>query len=59
MKLAEIKALAEQKGVKAGKMTKADLVRAIQQAEGNLTCFGTGKAAECGQTACLWRPDCK
>ncbi|HEY6837270.1 MAG TPA: SAP domain-containing protein [Geobacteraceae bacterium] len=59
MKLAEIKELAAQKGVKAGKMTKTDLVRAIQQAEGNPACFGTGKAAECGQAACLWRADCE
>lgn len=58
MKLAEIKELAAEKGVRAGKMTKADLVRAIQQAEGNPACFATGKAAECDQAACLWRPDC-
>jgi hypothetical protein len=37
---------------------KADLVRAIQQAEGYDACFKTGKADVCGQDACLWREDC-
>jgi hypothetical protein len=39
-------------------MKKADLVRAIQQAEGNQVCFETGVAEACGQHACLWRGDC-
>jgi hypothetical protein len=58
MTLAEIKAVAAQRGVKPGKMTKAELIRAIQAAEGNPCCFASGRAAECGQDACLWRPDC-
>lgn len=58
MRLVEIKELAAGKGVKAGKMTKTELVRAIQQAEGNPACFATGKAAECGEMTCLWREDC-
>ena len=58
MKLQEIKAFAKAKGVKAGNMKKAELVRSIQKAEGNVECFGTGKAKECGQMNCLWREDC-
>ena len=58
MKLDEIREIARQHNIKAGKMRKADLVRAIQQAEGNEACFDTAKADMCDQAACLWREDC-
>ena len=58
MKLDEIKEIAKQHNIKAGKMKKAELVRAIQQAEVNDVCFETGQADTCGQDACLWRKDC-
>ncbi|MBK5275743.1 MAG: Rho termination factor N-terminal domain-containing protein [Desulfuromonadales bacterium] len=59
MKLDEIKEIAKQHNIKVGKMKKADLVRAIQQAENNTACFATGQADTCGQDACLWREDCE
>ena len=59
MKLDEIREIAKQHNIKAGKMKKADLIRAIQQAEGNQACFDTGQADTCGQQACLWREDCE
>lgn len=58
MKLEEIKGIAKQHDIKVGKMKKAELVRAIQSAEGNEICFETGRAAACGQADCLWRADC-
>ncbi len=58
MKLDEIKEIAKQHDIKIGKMKKAELVRAIQAAEGNVVCFETGQASECGQAECLWRADC-
>ena len=58
MKLEEIKKIAKQYDIKVGKMKKAELIRAIQAAEGNDTCFESDKASECGQAGCLWRPDC-
>jgi Rho termination factor, N-terminal domain len=58
MKLDEIKKIANQLNIKASKMKKADLVRAIQQAENNEVCFETGNANNCGQGVCLWREDC-
>ncbi len=58
MKLEEIKAIAKQHDIKAGKMKKTELVRAIQQAEGNDQCFVTGMSSVCGQADCLWREDC-
>ncbi len=58
MKVQEIREIAERRGIKAGKMKKADMIRAIQQAEGNEDCFETGKVDVCGQDRCLWRGDC-
>jgi len=58
MKLDEIKEIARQHNINPGKMKKHELIRAIQQAEGNEQCFDSGKAAECGQEGCLWRDDC-
>jgi hypothetical protein len=59
MKLEEIKKIAQQHNIKVGKMKKAELVRAIQQAENNDVCFETGQAAVCGQEHCMWREDCE
>lgn len=59
MKLSEVRELAAQRGLNTDKMKKAEIVRAIQAAEGNSACFDTGIAAECGQANCLWRADCK
>lgn len=58
MKLEEIKEIAKQHNIKVGKLKKAELVRAIQLAEGNDACFESGRSGECGQSACLWREDC-
>jgi arsenate reductase-like glutaredoxin family protein len=58
MKLEEIKEIAQKHGIKAGRMKKAELVRAIQSAEENETCFETGHADNCGQDGCKWRGDC-
>lgn len=58
MKLEEIKEIAKQHNIKVGKLKKAELIRAIQLAEGNDACFDNGRSGECGQSACLWREDC-
>lgn len=57
MKLAEIKEMAAQMGMQAGKMNKAELIRAIQVQESNSPCFGL-PVDFCDQTQCLWREDC-
>uniref|UniRef100_UPI004057BA0F SAP domain-containing protein n=1 Tax=Candidatus Electrothrix sp. TaxID=2170559 RepID=UPI004057BA0F len=59
MNIAEIKAVAKDRGVKPGRMKKEDLVRAIQLQEGNPQCFNTSFAAKCEQDECLWRGDCR
>lgn len=58
MNMQQVKEIAKQRGIKAGSMKKAELVRAIQSDEGNDACYGTGRADSCGQDACLWRDDC-
>ena len=57
MKLPDIKKKAQATGVNPGKMKKGDLIRAIQKAEGNPSCFGTGTSA-CPYLDCCWREDC-
>lgn len=58
MQLKEIKEIAKQHNIKIGNLKKTELIRAIQQAEGNEACFNTGMVDQCGQSDCLWREDC-
>ena len=59
MKMQDIRNIAKGRGVKAGiGINKAELIRSIQRAEGNVDCFGTEHVNVCGQTNCLWREDC-
>ena len=58
MNMQQLKEIAKERGIKPGSLKKAELIHAIQSAEGNETCFGTGKAEDCGQDNCLWKEDC-
>jgi hypothetical protein len=58
MKIQEVREIAKKQGIKTANAKKVDIIRAIQQAEGNIDCYSTGKSAECGQDNCLWREDC-
>jgi len=57
MNITEIKEKAKRLGVEAGKLTKGDLIRAIQKKEGNFPCFETAKDF-CDQLKCAWRKAC-
>jgi len=57
MKVNEIKAKAKALGINPGKLKKSELIIAIQKAEKNTPCFGTGTAS-CLQMDCCWRSDC-
>ena len=57
MKMTEVKAKAKNMGISPGKMRKADLIRSIQEQEGNSPCFDT-KDSYCDQDGCCWRDDC-
>jgi len=58
MTMVEIKRFAKQRGVSAGKLNKANLIRAIQLAERNSDCFATIQVKDCNQVNCLWLDDC-
>lgn len=53
-----VKDKAREMHIKPGSMNKKELIRSIQEAEGNSPCFKTGQLS-CDQQACCWRSDCK
>ncbi|TAN62176.1 SAP domain-containing protein [bacterium] len=57
MQLTEVKKMAKTLGIKAEKLKKLEMIRAIQAKEGNFPCFGTAKDY-CDQLNCLFREDC-
>jgi hypothetical protein len=57
MKIADIKKRAADMGLTLQAQKKADLIRAIQKAEGNDQCFSSGRNS-CDQISCCWRDDC-
>lgn len=58
MKLEAVKQIAKNRGLQVRNMKKAEIIRAIQQDEGNNPCYNTGSSATCGQENCLWKDDC-
>ncbi|MBW6510264.1 MAG: SAP domain-containing protein [Desulfuromonadales bacterium] len=58
MNMKEIKALAAQKGLRAGRLKKDELIRTIQKAENNNPCYMTNQVDQCREMTCLWRGDC-
>jgi hypothetical protein len=59
MQMKKIKEIAKKKGVTPGALSRTELIRAIQRAEGYSDCFATTRVNECNQVKCLWRVDCK
>ena len=57
IKMPELKSKASTLGVKPGKMNKADLIHAIQEAEYCTPCFGTS-GGQCGNEDCCFIVDC-
>ena len=58
MKMQEIRSIAKEHGVKSGRLSKLNLIHAIQRDEGNFDCFATASEGYCDQDGCLWRSDC-
>jgi len=58
MNMQEIRERAKDFGIKTSRMSKMDLVRAIQISEGNFNCFASAMDGECDQLNCMWREDC-
>ena len=58
MRLAEIEKKAKDLSIKhTWHLSRKDLIKMIQKAEGNVVCFGTPQGY-CDQLGCCWRPDC-
>jgi hypothetical protein len=53
-----IRQVAKTLQVESGKLTKTELIRKIQAAEGNFDCYGSAVDGECDQLDCTWRNDC-
>lgn len=58
MHIQTIRSIAKERGIKAGRMAKAEIIRTIQREEGNFDCFGTALGGYCDQGGCSWRDDC-
>jgi len=50
--------LAQQHQVFDASLTKAEMIRKIQLAEGNFDCYARAGDGDCDQSECLWRRDC-
>jgi hypothetical protein len=59
MRLEDVKKIAKERGLQLKNLKKVDIIRMIQQDEGNNTCYATNSAEHCGQLSCLWRDDCR
>lgn len=59
MNISEIRAIAKQWNLKTTNISKADLIRSIQAAEGNIPCFNTPARGWCREVDCLWMLDCE
>ena len=57
MNMTEIRKKALLLNMDPGKMKKADLIHAIQAAEGNQQCYGHSHGS-CPYTGCCFRSDC-
>ncbi|MCK5335164.1 MAG: SAP domain-containing protein [Gammaproteobacteria bacterium] len=58
MNMQDIRGLAKDFGIKTSRMSKVELIKAIQLSEGNFSCFASATDGECDQLECSWRDDC-
>ena len=58
MRMSEIHKIAKKLGIKSFGKKKVELIKEIQEKEGNIPCFGTDRVNHCNEINCLWREDC-
>jgi hypothetical protein len=58
MNMKTIRHLAKTLKVDTAQLSKTDLIKKIQLAEGNFDCYGSATSGECDQPDCVWRSDC-
>ncbi len=57
MKYRDVQQQAKKMGLKCSGIKKADMIRSIQSAERNETCFASDRTS-CDQKQCCWVADC-
>lgn len=59
MRLSAVEKIAKSKGIKnTWKFTKPELIKTIQETEGNTSCFASINRKNCAEINCCWRSDC-
>lgn len=58
MKLDQIQTIAKLHGINSAKQSKTELIKSIQNKQGNFDCYATAYDGECDQEDCIWREDC-
>lgn len=58
MKFGEIRSMAKGMDINTYRMSKTNIIQAIQREEHNFDCYGTDRADICEELSCLWRADC-
>lgn len=58
MQMTEIREMAKSFGLKTARANKESLVKQIQLAEGNFSCFASAVDGICDQADCIWQKDC-
>jgi len=58
MNMKHIRQFAKTLNVDSGNLSKPELIKKIQVAEGNFDCYGSAVDGECDQLDCVWRNDC-
>lgn len=58
MNINKVRGIAKKMSIDPGSMNKKDLIRFIQEKEGNTPCFKTDPPS-CDQYDCCWRSDCQ
>jgi len=54
----ELLKMARQLNISDTGLSKIELIRKLQQSEGNFDCYAKASEGVCDQSECLWREDC-
>ena len=58
VKIQKIRSIAKEMRVNSARRNKGQIIRAIQETEGNFPCFGTARDGYCDREDCIWKEDC-
>lgn len=54
----ELLRLAKQFDISPSRLSNIELIRKIQQREGNFDCYASASEGVCDQSECIWREGC-